>query len=414
MTLPYNTLVVLAGVSLLGACAGLVGTFAVLRRRALMGDALAHAALPGLCLAFLIVGERHLPALLAGAFCTGLLGVAVVAVLRRATRVKEDAAIGIVLSMFYGAGIVLSVWIQNSVTQASKAGLDSYILGKASGILRQDIVLVGGVSLVCLGLIALFYKEFKLIAFDTDFAEVQGWPAVGLDFLLMAMIALTVIIGLPMVGVVLIAALLIIPGAAARFWTERLGTLLLLSAVMGMLIGAGGAIPSHLIRGLPGGPPIVLVGAGVFVISLLFAPRRGVLARVVADRRFRRKVAAQNLLRALYELYEAGLPQPAPVTVADIQQQKAWDHRHIAATLNHLQAAGLVERVDDQSWSLTEGGLRRAAAIVRSFRLWELFLNEHAETAGSYADLDLDSLDARLPREVLQELEAKLQADGLN
>ncbi len=202
----YNTLIVLLGTGLLGANAGLVGCFAVLRRRALTGDALAHAALPGLCLAFLLVGQRSLPALLLGAFATGVLGVATVAALRRWTRIKEDAAIGIVLSVFFGAGITLSRLIQNRSTEGSKAGLDSYILGKTAGIIAQDVYLIAGVSLASLAVVLLLYKEFQLLVFDTGFASVQGWPVFGLDLLLMGLIALAVVFGL------LPAALVLVPG----------------------------------------------------------------------------------------------------------------------------------------------------------------------------------------------------------
>ncbi|HUG90857.1 MAG TPA: iron chelate uptake ABC transporter family permease subunit [Planctomycetaceae bacterium] len=409
MALTYNTLIVLAGVSLLGACAGLVGSFAVLRRRALVGDALAHAALPGLCLAFLIVGERNLPAMLAGALATGVLGVAVISGLRHGTRVKEDAAIGIVLSVFYGAGIVLTSWIQNLATHGSKAGLTTYILGQTAGITRQDVWLIGGLSALCVLAIVLMAKEFKVVAFDPGFAGVQGWPAFRLDLLLMCLIALTVVIGLPMVGVVLIAALLIIPAAAARFWTDRLEVLLVLSAAFGLVIGAVGVIPSAYVPTLPGGPPIVLVGAGVFLASVLFAPRRGAIARSIANRRFRRTVAEQTALRVLYESIEPRLPDAPAVSIAEIQNRRAWDERDVSKLFGRLERSGLVAREGAASWSLTAAGLARAAAVTRAYRLWEVFLVEHAETAGNYADLDVESLEIRLPRDLIDSLEAKLK-----
>ena len=409
MPITYNTAIVLAGVSLLGACAGLVGSFAVLRRRALVGDALAHAALPGLCLAFLIVGERNLAAMLAGALATGVLGVLVISGLRHGTRVKEDAAIGIVLSVFYGAGIVLTSWIQNLSTQGSKAGLTTYILGQTAGITRQDVFLIAGVAAVCVLAIVLMSKEFKLVAFDPGFAGVQGWPAFRLDLLLMCLIALTVVIGLPMVGVVLMAALLIIPAAAARFWTERLEMLLLLSAAFGLLIGAVGVIPSSLIPSLPGGPPIVLVGAGVFLASVLFAPRRGAIARFIANRRFRRNVADQAALRVLYEIAEPQLADPAIVALARVQERKAWSEAETRAAFDRLERAGLLERVHEDAWTLTPSGLKRARAVTRAFRLWELFLTEHAETAGNYADLDVEALEQKLPAELLDTLHEKLE-----
>ena len=279
--LKYNTIVVLLGTGLLGASAGLVGTFAVLRRRSLTGDAIAHAVLPGLCLAFLVVGAKNLPALLFGALLTGILGVSIVAALRERTRIKEDAAIGIVLSVFFGAGAVLSRIIQSSTSTGSQAGLDSYILGKTAGILAEDVYFIGGVALLNLCLVLLLYKEFRLIAFDVEFARIGGWPTYTLDLLLMVLIAVTVVIGLPAVGVVMMTALLILPAAAARFWTERLDVMLTIAAVFGATAGiAGTAVSASYAIALPAGPSIVLAGAALFLASILFAPRRGVIARL--------------------------------------------------------------------------------------------------------------------------------------
>jgi manganese/zinc/iron transport system permease protein len=287
--IPYNTLIVLSGVGLLGACAGLVGSFAVLRRRALTGDALAHAALPGVCLAFLALGGRNLSAMLLGAFLTGVLGVVVIAALRRWTRIKEDAAIGIVLGVFFGAGIALSRYIQTRLTTGSKAGLDSYIYGKTSDMLAQDVYLIAALALLCVAVIVLLYKEFQVIAFDPDFARAQGWPVYGLDLLLMSLLAVAVVIALPAVGVIMIAALLILPAATARFWTDRLSRLLILSALLGAGAGLAGAWLSSLSTSLPAGPIIVLCGTTAFLFSTLFAPRRGILSRLLVRRRVGRQ-----------------------------------------------------------------------------------------------------------------------------
>jgi manganese/zinc/iron transport system permease protein len=263
----YNTLIVLLGVGLLGAAAGPVGALAVLRRRALVGDALAHAALPGLCVGFLIAGERSMLALLLGALASGLLGVAVLVALARYTRIKEDAAVGVVLSVFFGAGIVLSRLIQNHSTTGSKAGLDSYILGKTAGLLFNDVLLFAGLAAVCIAVLVVLYKEFQLLVFDRDFAGVQGWPVARLDLLLLGLIAVLVVIGLPAVGVVLVAALLILPAAAARMWTGRLHRMLILAGIIGALTGVVGAGLSASVPKAPAGAVIVLVGAAFFGLS---------------------------------------------------------------------------------------------------------------------------------------------------
>ncbi len=274
----YNTLLVLVGVSLLGASAGLIGCFAVLRRRSLTGDALAHAALPGLCVAFLLVGNRNTPAMLLGALVVGILGVSMIAALRRYTRIKEDAAIGMVLSVFFGAGVVLSQMIQR-MPGGSKAGLDSYIFGKTAGMSSQDLYWITGLSLVTLVSVILLFKEFQLVSFDAEFAKSQGWPVLRLDLLLMGLIALAVVVGLPAVGVLMIAALLIVPAAAARFWTEELGHMLWLSALFGVVAGITGTSLSATLDHMPTGPTIILSATFLFLCSMIFAPKRGLLFR---------------------------------------------------------------------------------------------------------------------------------------
>jgi manganese/zinc/iron transport system permease protein len=407
----YNTGVVLLGAGLLGASCGLVGTFAVLRRRSLTGDALAHAALPGLGVAFLLAQERSLPVLLTGALLSGLVGIGVIAALRQWTRVKEDAAIGIVLSVFFGAGIVLSKLITR-LPGGSEVSLESYILGKTAGMLLRDVYLIGGVALTSLLTVLLLYKELKLVSFDREFARVEGWPTFGLDLLLMALIAVTVVIGLPAVGVVLVTALLILPAAAARFWTDRLGVMLVLAALFGTVIGVAGTLLSARYSLLPTGPIIVLVGTAVFLASVLLAPRRGGLARWLIQWRFRRKLAEQTLLRVLFDLTEPHLPERRPASVADITRLKSFPPATLQRLLARAGARGLAEAAGPGSWRLTEAGLARATAVAHSHRLWKLFLVEYADTAGSVADLDAESLTQHVTPDVLAELRAKLRQSG--
>jgi len=277
--LRYNTLVILAGTALLGLVSGVVGTLTVLRRRALAGDALAHATLPGLCMAFLIVGERRLPALLLGAAATGLFGLFCVSLLARSSRIKDDAALALVLGVFFGSGIVLSRWIQNRTTEGSKAGLDSFLLGKTSGMIFSDVVLIASVSAIVLAVILLLFKEFQITLFDTSFATATGWPTARLDLLLMLLVGLVVVAGLPSVGVVLMTSLLVIPAAAARFWTDRFSTMTAIAALLGMFSSVSGVILSTLFDDLPTGALMTLAAACIFGVSALFAPCRGWLWR---------------------------------------------------------------------------------------------------------------------------------------
>ncbi len=419
----YLTLIVLLGTTLLGATAGVLGSFAVLRRRALMGDLLSHAALPGLCLAFLVIGGRHFLGMLLGALATGLAGVGLIILVCRWTRTKEDAALGIVLSTFFGAGIVLSSIIQNSPDGGSKAGLESYIFGQAAGMIQRDVWLIGIVAAAALLLVALLYKEFKLFSFDPGFAEVQGWPTLLLDITMMGSLAVVTVVGLPAVGVVLMAAMLIIPGASARFWTNRLGLMLVLSGLFGALTGTLGTLLSagalqrwtgidplafgQTDKNLPAGPLIVLSGTAIFLVSMFFAPSRGILARLIGDLRFRLTTAGENLLRTIYELNEPKLPRSEPVALDDVLLRRAWSRRWARLLVTWAARKGLViGEVGDLR--LTETGMNRAAQLVRAHRLWELFLIRGIHVAPDHVDRDADSIEHRLTPELLARLEADL------
>lgn len=274
----YNELVVLTGASLLGLTAGVVGCFAVLRRRALLGDALGHATLPGLCLGYVLAGQRSLPILLASALATGLLSILVFAGIKQFSRLREDAAIGIVLSVFYAAGVVgLSLLARQS--NSGQAGLESFLFGKTSGMIFEDVVCIAGLAVVSLGTTWALVKELQIVAFDTEFARVQGWPTGAIDLLLMLLIALAVVLGLPAVGALLVAALLVIPAAAARFWTNRLGTMLVIAGVMGMASGMAGTFASIPLPSMPTGPAIILSATLLFAVSVAVGTARGMLSR---------------------------------------------------------------------------------------------------------------------------------------
>lgn len=286
-----NTRTVLLGVGALGLAAGMAGCFATLRRRALLGDAIAHASLPGICAAFFIVGDRSFAAFMLGAMVFGAIAAATVSAIRSLTRVKEDAAIALVIGSFFGLGIVWSSLIQQRPGGAV-AGLDGFLFGKAASMVASDARAIVLVAAAVLLLIGLFFKELKSLAFDSEFAHAQGWPTLALDLLVMAMVCACTVAGLPAVGVVMVVALLIIPGAAARCWTDRLGVMLglaggigLSAAVLGAALSATLPPPSgSLLRGWPTGPLIVLCAAFTFMVSAIVAPRRGLIARLRAGR----------------------------------------------------------------------------------------------------------------------------------
>jgi len=407
----YNLLVVLAGTSLLGVGAGIIGAFAVLRKRALTGDALSHAALPGLCLAFLLLRERNLIALLAGALASGVVGIAVISALGRWTRVKNDAAIGTVLAVFFGLGVVLLKIIQNLPGGGSRAGLNSYIFGKTAGMTQSDVYVILAAALACLALIVLFYKEFQLISFDAEFALSLGWPIYGIDLLLMSLVAAAVVIGLPSVGVILVSALLIMPGAAARFWTERLSTLLIVAGGFGFTMGFAGTLLSSRLASLPTGPIVVLAGTVIFAASMLLGVRRGALARLIAHLRFQRQWRQRQLLRSIYEsLTAAGRPQP-DVTRQDLLAGRAWTAAQLDRMLASASADELVW-VTGENIALTAHGARQAVEVTRGQRLWQEFLTAYPEQAGSVVNLASVSVADFVPPATIAELTEKLKSAG--
>ena len=297
----------------------------------------------------------------------------------------------------------------------SKAGLDSYIFGKTAGMTRADVYLIVLAGLVLPGRSGpACTRSSSSISFDSDFARSLGWPVYALDLLLMSLVAVAVVIGLPAVGVVLISALLIMPGAAARFWTDRLSTLLVLSGIFGFGMGLVGTWLSASLDQLPAGPIIVLSGTALFVVSMLFGKERGILARWIDQRRFETSLGLRHLLRIAWEHEAADPRRPAPLTATDFLTRKTWTEARVNALLSSAQSAGLVRPVGagGNLYELTPDGREQALAATRGYRLWEAFLAEYPEQASSTANLASLSIEDYVPPAVVEQLTTQLQAAG--
>ena len=334
----YTLQNVALGAAILGVVSGVLGSFAVLRQQSLVGDALSHAALPGVCLGFIVAGTRDLGAIMAGALLTGGLAALTILALTRLSRLKTDAAIGISLSVFFALGVVLLTVIQGS-GGASQAGLGTFLFGQAAAILRSDLWVMGGITVTALAVVLALWKEFKLVTFDPTFARTRGLPVTVLEVALTVMVALAVVVGLQMVGVVLMAAMVIAPAVAARQWTRRLEHMVVLSALIGMVSGVTGAVISALGRGLPTGPLIVLAASAIVLVSILFAPGRGVVWDALERARERRSLRGRQVLTTLLQLArDHGDPQyPAEQGMLD-----AYHRLGTRAVLDRLAARGLV------------------------------------------------------------------------
>jgi len=398
----FNTNAVILGTTLLGLAAGVIGAFSLLRKRSLTADALSHATLPGIAGAFLIAtalgySGRSMPVLMLGAAITGIIGVASIHALLRSTRLKEDAAIGIVLSVFFGIGVVLLSYVQKS-TAGSGAGLNHYIYGQTAAMTQHDALTMGIIGAIATLIALLLLKEFMLVCFNEGFARAMGMPVWLIDSIMLALIVVITVTGLQAVGLILIVAMLIIPPAAARFWTNRLWRLVIVSAFIGALSGYSGAAISALLPNKPAGAVIVLVAGAFFAISMLLAPKRGVLADLIRRVRLRVLIARDHLLETLYER-ELGLDEP-------------YTMRPHALLVKLLQLRGWITR-SGSSLILTDSGRDQGARVHRNHQLWEQYLISYADIAPTHVDWSVDQVEHVLSDELIENLESALAKRGV-
>lgn len=383
----YNTAIVALGAIFLGWAGGTVGTFLLLRRRSLVSDALSHATLPGVGLAFLVMAffggtGRFLPGLLLGAALSALAGLAVVEWLTRRTRLQPDAAIGAVLSAFFGLGVVILTVVQ-SAQIGQQAGIGSFLLGSTSGMLRSEAMTLTALAVGCAAAVLVMRRRFTLVAFDETFASATGISIRRTDLILMLLVLAVTVTGLRVVGLVLVIALLIIPPVAARFWTDRVERMMLISGFFGAASGFLGTALSASIPDLPTGPIIVLVSFVFFLFSMLCAPVRGVVSAVLRATGLARRL---RLRQGLLVLATTGR---APA-----------DRR----TRRLLAQNGLTE----EDGRPTLAGREAASAALREDKLWQLFLEDHPDSRHRAGGILLEPLSRRLGKAEIAALADRL------
>ena len=272
----YTTQMVLLGTALLGLASGIAGTFAVLRKESLIGDGLSHAALPGVVIAFLLTGIKDIEVLIAGAALSSITAAWLITITVENSKIKFDGALATILSAFFGLGMVLLTYVQ-SLNNAGQAGLSKFIFGQAATILARDVYITSAAALIIIVLTALFWKELKLISFDVEYAKTLQIPVTFTLILYRSLLIMTIIIGIQSVGAILISSLLIAPAVGARQWTNKLGTMCILAGFFGMISAIGGTIWSTSIPKLPTGPAIIVILSILVLLSLIFAPNRGMI-----------------------------------------------------------------------------------------------------------------------------------------
>ncbi len=400
---------VVLGITLLGVGSAYVGTFSFLDKKALLGDAISHAVLPGICLGFIMAGEKNPVYIVSGAFLSGAAATFLSSWLKRNTKLSDDTIIATILSVFFGFGIVLLTALQKS-GNPEVAGLNSFIFGNAIGISENDLILYGGLSLVIILVLTLFLKEFRLMVFDPEYGKAIGFPMKFISFLFNALMILAVVIGIQAIGVVLMAALLITPGAAARFWTDRLNPLLILAALFSVLSGILGTYVSFVLPKMPTGPWVVIFLSIFAMISFLISPKSGIVFRYFARKKYLRKTHRDHLMKALYKAREAGDPG---LTIEEIYQLYPYQKSQTDQSIHDLEKSTFITYHQDFI-ILTDTGISDAMRIVRLHRLWELYLNESMNIAPDHVHDSAEQLEHLITPELEAMLEQRLNFPTLD
>jgi len=394
---------VVVGAILLTASSAVVGTFTFLKKKALVGDAVAHSVLPGICLAFILSGTKNPIWMILGAFLTGWISLVIIDHITTKSKIKEDTAIALILSVFFGIGILMLTNIQHS-GNAAQTGLDSFLFGKAAALVGQDLIVFGIVAVILIITVALFFKELKLIAFDSNYAKALGLPVKALDLLLTSLTVLAVVTGIQAVGVVLMAAMLITPAAAARFWTNDVFKMTLIAAILGGISGLSGAYVSYVAPAMPTGPWIVIIISVIAIVSFFIAPKRGIFARSIQQRRLQRLIMDENLLKELYHLGEKDEDPYKGRTVDEIIEERFFPKKRLKIALRRLKRQGFLEKKQGY-WSYTEAGKIKGQRVVKLHRLWELYLSKYMKIAPDHVHEDAETVE----HIITPELEARLE-----
>jgi manganese/zinc/iron transport system permease protein len=395
-------LLVSIGTVFLAVSASVVGSFAYLRKRSLVGDAVAHAILPGIAVAFMLFETKNPLHLLGGALISGWLALFAIEKISSGTKLSADTATALVLSVFFGVGILLLTHIQHSGA-GNQSGLDTFLFGKAAAMKREDLIVYSGVAGLLLIIVFSLFKELRLFAFNPEFAQSIGLPIAFLRYTLNSITVLAIAIGLQTVGVVLMAALLITPAAAARAWTDQLRPMLILAAFIGALGGLIGSYVSFSAPAMPTGPWVVMSLSVMALFSLFFAPKRGVLSRVVRQRANQRKILTENLLKAFYQLGEPKNRFFDFYHLKEILAKRDFASHQLNRGVSLLKKKGLILSKGEKL-RLSSVGLAEARRVVRLHRLWEMYLTKRVQLKPDHIHPNAETME----HIITPELEAQL------
>lgn len=383
--------IVSLGTVFLSMSASVVGTFAFLRKRALVGDAVAHAILPGIAIAFMLSGTKNPVILMLGALISGWLATWAMDYISEKTKLSNDTAVAIVLSVFFGVGIMLLTHIQHSGA-GNQSGLDQYLFGKAAGMTEQDLWTYSVVAVILLMVVLAMYKELKVFSFNPEFAAVSGLPVKGIRRILNLVTVLAIAIGIQSVGVVLMAALLITPAAAARAWTSSLKVMIWIAAIVGGISGLSGSLISYLSPAMPTGPWIVMTLSVITLLSLFFAPKRGALSRMLKQRQHSHKIVNENLLKVFYKLSIEKEVQVSGFMISQLLEERAINVSDLNASIKRLKRKNWLLG-DGEKLRLSSLGMVEAKRVVRLHRLWEMYLSQRLNLKEDHIHPNAESME---------------------
>ncbi len=403
----YTNRLVFICISILAITAGSMGNFVYVKRKSLIGDAIAHALLPGIAIAFLIAKEKNYFMLTLGATVAGLLAIYFAQYLIHATKIKSDTAIAITLSLFFGMGIVLMTYIQQSGL-ATQSGLDHYIFGSAASILKSDLYFILTLAVIVMLLLIIWYRGFFVHSFDPVFSQTIGFPSKLLNFLMNLTLVGVILIGLQTVGILLIVALLISPSSIASNFTPSFKKRIVIAIIAAFIATYIGVQLSFGFPKMPTGPWIVVSLSTMTFLALLFAPQNGIFARYLKKRRQRFKILHENILKTMYQINESS-PENKALSLAMIQTRRHIPTAQLRKGLQQLNKNKLVTSTDNIEWKLTKLGASKGRRITRLHRLWELYLSEYMDIASDHVHDNAESIEHIITPEIEQKLQHKLK-----
>jgi manganese/zinc/iron transport system permease protein len=388
----------------LTANSAIVGCFAQIQKKTLVGDAVSHAVLPGICLVFIIFNTKNFAYLLLGALGTGWLSIIALDSIYKHSKLKQDPAISIVLSIFFSAGIFLLSIIQHT-GKANQAGLQRFIFGNAASLMTNELITATTIATIVITTIILLFRPLKIFCFDPMFAKTIGINTKLLNVTLQILLVLSIIISIQSVGIVLMTAMLIIPPAAANTWSNKLYKVLIISGIIGLVSGLVGTTISYQIKNMPTGPWIVLIMFLIAIISFLFAPEKGLIKRTYTFYKRNKQRTYENILKLLYELGESNNNFYMPHHISSIiSQRPSLSHKQLTSGLNQLNKDQLVEKIHTNQWQLTPKGKQKGKYILNLHHLWEEYLENNLKIDTTITHQDAEAMEHIITPELEKEI----------